>query len=112
MKKFIDANVFVYAYTDSPFKHEAREYLQLPAKTDALVLAETFGALKRITKNHHYAEQTLKQIMSAHEIIPVTQSEVFAALKITDSSIGDAIHIVCANGAEIVTFDQDFKRRK
>lgn len=112
MKKFFDANVFVYAYTASPLKGEARSQLQHGGQTDALALAEAFAVIKHITKSHAYAQKTVRRIMAQCEVVPVTQSDVFNATKIRYLRMNDAIHLVCSQGCELVTYDKDFEKHK
>lgn len=112
MKNFFDANVLVYAYTDSAKKQESRKLLAQGGVTDTLALAEAFGAIRRITKNHEYAQKTVRTIMGQLEVMDVTQETLFLAIKIKNLHITDAIHLVCSQGCNFITFDRDFDRHK
>ena len=109
MKKFFDANVLVYAYTDSEKKHEARALIEEGGVTDAFAIAEAFGAIRRITKNHLYAQISARTMMGQLTILDVTQAHIFAAIKNQDQHIIDAIHLVCSEGHDFISFDKDFE---
>jgi predicted nucleic acid-binding protein len=108
----LDANVFVYAATDSPYTKEAEALVRAGGVTDALAVAETFGALKRITKDHDAAFRVVRRILGQFDVIPVDSEIIFRAMKRNDLHIADAIHLVASEGYTFVSFDKDFAKRR
>ncbi|MBI2135911.1 PIN domain-containing protein [Candidatus Woesearchaeota archaeon] len=115
MTKFIDANIFVKAFTNSEEKEECRDILSTQFITNTLCLVEAIKMISTIKKDKIYAAKSIRSLYAYNcTIIDLDKNLLFEAIKRMDKydlKMFDLINYVTAllNGCtEFVSYDRDF----
>jgi len=113
--KFIDSNIFAYAFYNNEFTEKCQQAIKKGGITNTLNLIEAFFIIEKQT-DQETAIKCIKSILSSHiDIINVDIVILFESIKKISNhnlSIFDMIHYVTAsinNCESIITYDTDFK---
>ncbi len=112
--RFIDSNIFAYAFYDNENTEKCQKIIKEGGLTNTFNLIEAFSVIEKQT-NREKAERCIKGILKSNiEIINVDINLFFESLKrITKYklSIFDMVHYICAimnNCDSIISYDKDF----
>ena len=115
MKKFIDSNIIIKAFTENKDKETCRKILYEEFTTNILCLIEAQYGIYTIKNNKDYAANCIKSLFKTNgEIIELNKNLLFESLKLIDKyklEILDLIHYATAltnNCSEFISYDKDF----
>lgn len=112
---FIDSNIFVNIFLDSPQKDKCRQFLSEDFITDSLCIIETGNVILKISKDRTFTANCLRSLYRSQGIIkPIDTNLAFEAMKKLEKSnlsFYDLTHYICAlmNTCDaIVSYDKAF----
>ena len=116
MNRFVDSNVIIFAFTNSPQKQKCRNILiEGNLITNTLVLLESYAKIATIN-SEIYARATIRNILSSANItiVDFTNNLFFESIKRSQKhnlKISDLAHYTTAllnNCSEIISYDTHF----
>ncbi len=113
--RFLDANVFAYAFYNNNHAESCQNALREGGLTDAFALAEAFHIIEMETSSRETAQKAIRSLLKLNiTVIPVDVNLIFETMKAsgkTKMNVFDCIHYACIKlcGCDsILTYDKGF----
>ncbi len=113
--RFLDANIFAYAFYNNGRMESCQKALREGGLTDTFALAEAFHIIEAETGSRESAQRAIRGLLKLNiTVIPVDVNLIFETMKGLGKvklTVFDSIHYACSKlfGCEsILTYDKGF----